>query len=185
MFKIDESRGDHVQLKLCKVLGWVTKKKKKNSLRDELVMSGWVEGEAETVLFRAKHFRPFDFWALINLQAKNINLKLCFGQNKKRDWRGRDQEGAVPGGQQLTKRITEYTQWDADETREIKGCRRRGPSEAFRGDPPQPGSPHAHSCFRAPMLPHNKAASVWRNHKSKASSRKPLIGVENWWPCEL
>lgn len=37
------------------------KKKKKNSIRDELVMSGWVEGGAETVLFRAKHFRPFDF----------------------------------------------------------------------------------------------------------------------------
>lgn len=81
----------------------VSYKKKKNSIRDELVMSGWVEGGAETVLFRAKHFRPFDFWALINSQAKSINLKLCFGQNKKGDWKGRDQEGAVPGGAAVDK----------------------------------------------------------------------------------
>lgn len=179
MSELDESRGDHVQLKLCKALGWVTKKKKKNSLRDELVMSGWVEGEAETVLFRAKHFRPFDFWALINLQAKNINLKLCFGQNKKGDWRGRDQEGAVPGGAAVDK--ANYRIYSV-RRRWNTGDKRLQTEGSQRGTQRRPAATRksAHSqLLPAPVLPHNKAASVWRNHKSKASSRKPLIGVEN------
>lgn len=64
----------------------------------------------------------------------------------------KDQEGMIPWEQQLTKQITEYTQWKSDETQEIKGLGPRGPSEAFRGERLHPGSPLTHSCFQAPVL---------------------------------
>lgn len=64
-----------------------------------------------------------------------------FWTEQKKDWTVKDQEGMIPWERQLTKQITEYTQWESDETREIKGSGPRGPSEAFRGERLQPGSP--------------------------------------------
>jgi hypothetical protein len=97
----------------------------------------------------------------------------------------KDQEGIIPRERQLTKQIIEYTQWESDETREIKGCGPRGPSEAFRRERLQPGSPHTHSCFRAWCSLSNKATSVWENHSEQGRQQKPLIGVESEWPGEL
>lgn len=98
----------------------------------------------------------------------------------------KDQEGMIPWEQQLTKQITEYTQWESDETREIKGLGPRGPSEAFRGERLHPGSPLTHSCFQAPVLTQQQSHFCLRKpQQGKAGSKKPLIGVANEWPCEL
>jgi hypothetical protein len=136
MSKMDEWRGNPVLFKSCRVLGRI--RGEKIPLWDETVMSGWEEGGAGTILFSPQHCRPFDFWALINSKAQNISLKICFlGRTKKgieerergersrkdRSWTGRRAGGR---GQQLTKRITEYTQWEPDETRGDKRRRTEG-----------------------------------------------------------
>lgn len=80
MSKIHESRGNHALFKSCKALGWIREKKK---FRDEMAMSGRVEGEAG--ICSAEHSRPLDFWVLINMEAKSISLKICFWTEQKRE----------------------------------------------------------------------------------------------------
>lgn len=89
----------------------------------------------------------------------------------------------IPWERQLTKPITEYTQWESDETREIKGS---GPWEAFRGERLQAGSPHTHSCLEAPVLTQEQSHFCLRKPQwGKAGSKNPLIGVVNERPHEL